>query len=70
MIRTSSHHVEFRIDDPTEEFDDMPGSTATRPQPATQPDVWSVTARDVAELHGILERLQTAGYTLISIDVE
>ena len=68
MTRASGHRVVFRVNDPVAEFDDLLGTTATRPDSARQPRVWSVTARDVAELHGILERMQTAGYTLISVD--
>ena len=69
MTHASGHRVEFRVNGPVpEELDELPGTAATRPDAEREPSVWSVTARDVAELHGILERMQSAGYTLISVD--
>jgi hypothetical protein len=67
MSPTAGHRVVFRVDADVDELDELLGVT-TACRHGSQPCMWSATARDGAELHGMLERLHAAGLALVSID--
>lgn len=67
MTAAASHRVTFLADSPVDELDEVLGTQATLLD-GSDPSRWTVTVRDAAELQGVLDRMRTAGLTLISVD--